>query len=87
MNTVKRKPKADGPEHTTVGALIGENIHRHKYTAFIGKCGLDGPENSLYLISFSGIVLASFPSDTWFNYTCGVTINYYCDITITEDEK
>ena len=86
MNTVELQPKADEPEKTTVGALIGNMMTGHCHIAFIGTCG-SGPEKSLYLITFSGIVLACDPHRSWCSRSCNVIVDHYCDITITEAGK
>ena len=57
----------------------------HKETAFIGECG-SGPPDSLYLISFGTIILASNPKITWSNNP-DIFINRFVDIEISIIEK
>ena len=79
MNTVKIK-KTNTDIKTTLRAVLGSGN-----TAFVGQCGY-GPEHSLYLINYSGIILADVPLHmTWASDNCQVTVERYVNITITED--
>jgi len=64
----------------TVNQLVGKNLLPDR-TAFIGRCG-DGPTDSLYLVTYSGIVLANDPGRTWTYHDCDVTAKHFVDVEI-----
>lgn len=69
------------PVKMALSELIGENFSRRR-TAFIGQCGEDGPKSDLYLITFTGIVLASDPGLVWSGKSCIVYIEEFVDVVI-----
>ena len=83
MNTVtnlsefQRESKSEKP---TVDEVLKEAYQTNK-TAFIGRCGY-GPPNSLYLIIYDCIALASDPSFVWTS-VASVIIDKWVDIEIT----
>ena len=76
MNTVIYNKKNE----YRVKDLLYNNLGRNK-TAFIGRCG-NGPDNSLYLIFYSRIVLAEDPGRVWENHDCPVDVDRFVDIEI-----
>ena len=57
-----------------------------KETAFIGQCGY-GPENEVYLITYSGIMVANNPKRCWINNDCSVYVDKFVDIEMIVREK
>lgn len=80
MNIVENETKKEQPLEFSLSNLTEGN--QGEETAFIGKCG-DGPENSLYLINYKSICLASNPVRTWTHERCRVWIKEFVDIKIT----
>lgn len=81
MNIVENNIKEEQPLEFSLSKLIGRS--QKKETAFIGKCG-NGPENSLYLINYECICLASNPlRDSWNTDICPVLVKEFVDIKIT----
>lgn len=50
-------------------------------TAFIGRCGI-GPDHSLYLIIYDGVVLAENPNSTWTRSGCDIVVDRFVNIGI-----
>jgi len=80
MNKVIKGTKVSSKKYT-----VGNLCKSCKETAFIGKCG-GGPEDSLYLITYEGIVLAFDPKMTW-NDSANITVNRFVDIEIKAIER
>jgi len=81
MNIVENEIEKKQPLEFTLSKLIGRN--QKKETAFIGQCG-NGPENSLYLINYGNICLASDPLKwVWNSVDCPVSVKEFVDIKIT----
>lgn len=62
-----------------VGDLIRTNYSEHA-NAFIGKCGF-GPPNSLYIVTYDSIILASNPGKAW-DREANVTVDRFVDLDI-----
>ena len=85
MNTVKNKSTASSQQSYTINGLCGNNFETSA-TAFVGACG-NGPENSLYLITYDNIFLAGDPRHSWSGRGCTVRVDTFVDIEITIKEK
>jgi hypothetical protein len=61
---------------------LSDLIHgMYDHTAFIGQCG-DGPAGELYLITYSGIVLAEAPIRFWSGGDAAVLVKRFVDVEI-----
>ena len=90
MNTVKTSQcEQHAVTFKTVRSLIASLFVKtggqFRETAFIGKVGA-GPSNSLYLISYTAVVLASNPQKDWSD-NAPVAVDRFVDIEITIKEK
>ena len=80
MTTVEMESKAD--------KILVTDIRSESHTAFIGKCGKNGPLNALYLVVHGGVVLASKPWQFWaieHKDNHFALVDRWVDITITVD--
>ena len=82
MNIVKEKSV------TTVYKVkdLTSALNNRDETAFIGQVG-NGPGNSLYLIAYEGLFLASNPCQYWSTKECPVTVHKFVDIEIIVRDK
>lgn len=86
MNTIKKDQPILENTTTVLNELLDRTDNGKSETAFIGRCG-NGPENSLYLITYSSVVLATNPQRDWCDDYCQIVINRFVDIVITIKEK
>jgi hypothetical protein len=84
MNKVKNV-SGSGPITWTVRDLIGDSYSQER-TAFIGQCG-NGDKNTLYLIIYTGVVLASNPFHLWESKGCDCYVDRFVDVEITAIER
>ena len=84
MNIIKNKSTVSSQQSYTISDLYGQNFETFA-TAFIGKCG-NGPENSLYLITYDNIFLANDPRQSWSGRSCTVKVDTFVDVEITIKE-
>lgn len=78
MNTVKCEGKTSSFD-TVLVALLLQCSHGRVQTAFFGQCE-DGPTNSLYLIAFDRVVLASEPWRAWSVNATRIYVNRFVDV-------
>lgn len=63
-----------------LGALTRDNFDDRR-SAFIGQCE-DGPKDSLYLVNYTGIFLATNPRQTWSEIGCYASVTQFVDVEI-----
>ncbi len=83
MNKVTNSPNRKvSPEHTTLKDVCSI-CRKSDRTAFIGQCGT-GPPNSLYLVFYDRIALATNPlHDMWKMELCSTVVDRYVNVSIT----
>ena len=90
MNTVKtsqceRHIEVSGTVESLTDSLFVETGGQLRETAFIGRAGI-GPDNSLYLITYAAVILASNPQQVWSD-SASVIVYRFVDIEITIKER
>ena len=80
MNIIKQFEVKDKELWFLLEDLCFENYDSNR-SAFVGRCGT-GPNKALYLVSYSGIILAEDPRQTWDSLGCKVYVSRFVDIKI-----